>query len=201
MGNFKQENPLSFLADNLTKQDYHLVLISAAKVKLMCAEAALRGWISADPEALYEEAIRLSFEEKNVAGIAESLRLQEAGDVGTVLDAVQSVNHLLLSADEYLAQPKVKLSGSTEEKIKQVAYQRWLNGFMQHGVEAWSDWRRLGVPELKVGGYAEQSGITHIPYRRVLSTDDWDQNRDNYNAMVSAQGENSIDTRIWWDVK
>ena len=201
MGNFKQENPLSFLADNLTKQDYHLVLISAAKVKLMCAEAALRGWISADPEALYEEAIRLSFEEKNVAGIAESLRLQEAGDAGTVLDAVQSVNHLLLSADEYLAQPKVKLSGSTEEKIKQVAYQRWLNGFMQHGVEAWSDWRRLGVPELKVGGYAEQSGITHIPYRRVLSTDDWDQNRDNYNAMVSAQGENSIDTRIWWDVK
>ena len=95
----------------------------------------------------------------------------------------------------------MKLSGSTEEKIKQVAYQRWLNGFMQHGVEAWSDWRRLGVPELKVGGYAEQSGITHIPYRRVLSTDDWDQNRENYDAMVSAQGENSIDTRIWWDVK
>lgn len=198
MNNYKKDHPLSHLADNLTRQDLPLVLISAAKVQLMCAEAALRGWITADPEQLYEDAIRLSFEEKDVAGVAAALATQADG---TLLDEVQKVNHLYLDAEEYLAQPKVKLAGSVEEKIKQVAYQRWLNGFMQNGIEAWSDYRRLDVPELQVGGYAEANGVSHIPYRRVLSTDDWDQNRDNYTAMLKAQGENSVDTRIWWDVK
>lgn len=201
MSNYKKENPLSLLADNLTRQDYQMVLISAAKVKLMCAEAALRGWITASPEELYNDAIRLSFAEKDVAGIAESLRVKEVKGGTNQLDAVQKVNGLLLSADEYLAQPEVQLTGSTEDKINKVAYQRWLNGFMQNGVEAWSDWRRLGVPDLKVGGFAEKSNVTHIPYRRVLSTDDWDQNRDNYQTMIYQQGENSVDTRIWWDVK
>lgn len=201
MSIYKSENPLSLLADNLTQQDYQLVLISAAKVKLMAAEAALRGWISANPEQLYSDAIRLSYEEKDVAGIAGNLRMKEVEGGTNELDAVQKVNGLLLTADEYLAQPEVQLTGSTEDKIKKVAYQRWLNGFMQNGVEAWSDWRRLGVPDLKVGGFAEKSNVTHIPYRRVLSTDDWDQNRDNYQTMISQQGENSVDTRIWWDVK
>ena len=186
------QGKISELADNLTRRDLPLVIISAAKVKLMAAEAAVRGWISADANTLYQDAIRLSFEEKEVGAIAASL-----GDVFTL---VQAQNNLITDADEYLAQPAVQLTGSAAEKIEKIAYQRWLNGFMQDGVEAWSDWRRLNVPRLEVGEYAASNDVKHIPYRMVLSTDDWNQNKENYEKMVSAQGPNTVDTRIWWDV-
>lgn len=200
---YKVDNPLSLLADQLVIRNYNLVLISAAKVKLMCAEAAVRGWISADANALYEDAIRLSYEEKGVAAMVSRYQSEThvyGGAEVSILSTIQSQSKLCLTADEYLAQPSVKLTGSNQEKIEKIALQRWLNGFMQNGIEAWSDWRRLNVPKLDVGDFARINNITHIPYRMVLSTDDWDQNRDNYNAMVSEQGENSIDTRVWWDV-
>ena len=202
---------ISPLAKNLWANGADFVVFSAAKVKLMEAEAALRGWISADAAALYEEGIRLSFEEKDVEGaIAPYETATYTYEVGegtaktpitkTQLEWIQEQNHLTLNADDYLAQPLVQFSGSFDEKLEKIAMQRWLNGFLQNGVEAWSDWRRLNVPKLKAGAFAEASGITHVPYRKTYHTSDYQDNKAAHDAIVAAQGPDTIDTRVWWDV-
>lgn len=151
------------------QQNSPMVVISASHILLIAAEAAVRGWISADAAALYKEGVTASF-----------------GQYG--LDS---------QADAYLAQPAVAFTGSDKEKIEKIAMQRWLSNFMQDGVEAWSDWRRLNVPKLKPGSGAT---VTHIPYRRYYYPDDYITNMKNYEAAIAAQGPNTFDTRVWWDV-
>lgn len=150
------------------QQNSPVVVISPSHILLIQAEAAVRGWINADAEALYKQGITASFAQY-------ALETQ---------------------ADTYCEQPAIKLSGSTEEKITKIAMQRWLGNFMQDGVEAWSDWRRLNVPNLKPGPGAS---ITHIPYRRYYYPDDYVTNQANYDAAISAQGADNFDTRVWWD--
>ncbi|MDD7455681.1 MAG: SusD/RagB family nutrient-binding outer membrane lipoprotein [Bacteroidales bacterium] len=195
LATFKNTRNPSRLADRLIKIDAPFVMISAAKVKLMCAEAAVRGWISADANALYEDAIRLSFEEKGVAEELKNIQDDEEG-----WSKIQAKNALVTTVDAYLAQDAVKLTGTNAEKINKIAYQRWLNGFMQNGVEAWSDWRRLNVPALSAGHQAVSAGIQTVPYRMLYASDDTDQNRESFQEVIAAQGENEIYTRIWWDV-
>lgn len=150
------------------QQNSPMVVISPSHILLIEAEAAVRGWINADAEELYKQGITASFAQY-------ALETQ---------------------ADTYCEQAAIKLSGSTEEKIAKIAMQRWLGNFMQDGVEAWSDWRRLNVPNLKPGPGAS---ITHIPYRRYYYPDDYVTNQANYDAAISAQGADNFDTRVWWD--
>lgn len=100
-------------------------------------------------------------------------------------------------AEAYYNQPSVALSGNAQDKIEKIAMQRWIANFMHDGVEAWSDWRRLNVPALKPGTAA---AVTHIPYRRRYYPNDYNTNVENYEAAIAAQGEDSFDTRVWWDV-
>lgn len=151
------------------QQNSPMVVISPSHILLIEAEAAVRGWINADAEALYKQGITASFAQY-------ALETQ---------------------ADAYCEQPAIKLSGSTEEKIAKIAMQRWLGNFMQDGIEAWSDWRRLNVPNLKPGPGAS---ITHVPYRRYYYPDDYVTNQANYDAAISAQGADNFDTRVWWDI-
>lgn len=150
------------------KQDAPQILTTPSQVLLMCAEAAERGWISANSADLYKQAIVASFEQNGIDGA---------------------------QADAYCEQPDVKLEGSVDQRIAKIAMQRWLANYMQDGTEAWSDWRRLGVPDLKVG---ENTDEKHIPYRRYYAATDYIANKDNYNAAIALQGANNFDTKVWW---
>lgn len=150
------------------KQDAPLHIITPSHSLLICAEAAVRGWIVADAEALYK------------AGIEASFRQHE----------------LEYDLNAYCAQADVKFTGSEAEKIAKIAMQRWLANFMQDGIEAWSDWRRLGVPDLKPGPNAD---VTHIPYRRHYASDDFSPNQANYKEAIALQGPDNFDTRVWWN--
>lgn len=162
----------------LYNQDSPIIIISAARMKLTEAEAALRGWINADAKALYEEGIKLSFEAK-------------ADLVGATYDEAE--------LNAYLAQTGVKFEGTTDDKIKLIALQRWINGYLEDGIEAWSDWRRLDYPTLKPGPAVTE--WTHVPYRRVYSSDDKSANAEQFQKAIEEQGEDSYNTRVWWDVK
>ena len=151
------------------QQNSPIVIISPSHILLIEAEAATRGWISADPEELYKEGIKASFAQY---GLEDKF-------------------------DAYYAQADIKFDGSVTQKIEKIAMQRWLANYMQDGVEAWSDWRRLNVPKLYPGSAA---AVTHIPYRRVYYPDDYNTNLDNYNAAIAVQGADDMDTRVWWDV-
>lgn len=151
------------------QQNSPIVVISPSHILLIEAEAAVRGWINADPEALYKQGITASFGQYELEGEAAS----------------------------YCAQEAIQFKGTAAQKIEKIAMQRWLSNFMQDGVEAWSDWRRLNVPRLKPGPGAS---VTHIPYRRYYYPDDYTINRENYEAALALQGPDNFDTRVWWDI-
>ena len=156
-------------------QDAPWVLITPSYMYLLAAEAAVRGWISADPEVLYKAGIRASFD-------------QHPETAGYDLEA-------------YYNQPEVRLSGSREEKITKIGLQAWLANYMQDGVEAWSTWRRLNVPHLEPGEANANPELDHIPYRRCYSPTDFSTNQANYDAAIAVQGEDSFDTKVWWNRK
>ena len=164
------------------EQDAPMVVVPASHILLLEAEAAVRGWINADAEDLYRRGIQASFDYYDVVG-----SMDENDNSITYTDF-----------DGYMAQPKVQLTGSESEKIYKIAMQRWLANYLQNGMEAWSDWRRLNVPTLVPG---PAMVTTHIPYRRIYTNNDYNANMDNYNAAIAQQGEDTYDTRVWWDTK
>jgi hypothetical protein len=151
------------------QQNTEMVVISPSHILLIAAEAAVREWIFADAETLYKAGITASFGQY---GIADRI-------------------------EEYYAQDVIKFGGSDTEKIEKIAMQRWLDNFMQDGIEAESDWRRLNVPKIKPGPAAT---VTHVPYRRQYYTDSHTTNEDNFKTVIATQGPDNFDTRVWWDV-
>lgn len=82
--------------------------------------------------------------------------------------------------------------------LEQIGNQKWVALFL-NGYEAWAEWRRTGYPNLEPAVAAQnQSG--EIPVRQAYPVTERDLNETNYNEVVSRQGEDGLDTRIWWDV-
>ncbi len=164
-------NTLSTFKTKYYEQDAPAVLITPSVMLLAAAEAAERGWITASAQSLYEEAITAGLTQHGIS----------AGDVTA-----------------YLAEPKVAyLTGGTQdERIAQIAMQKWIASYLQDGIEAWSDFRRLGIPDLRPG---PNTTITALPRRKLYHTDDYNANKANYNAAIAAQGADAINTRVWWD--
>ncbi len=152
------------------KQDAPMTLVSASQVLLMATEAAHIGWISDDVKTLYQKAITASFTQNNI-------------------DAKK--------VDAYIAGADVALKGGTDD-IKKIAMQKWIANYMQDGVEAWSDWRRLQVPELKPGNIGSTS-VSHIPYRLRYAEADIVSNKANYETAIAAQGADDVNTKLWWN--
>ncbi len=160
----------------MLRQDAPLTMYSAARVMLVEAEAAVRGWISADAGELYRRAIAASFDAKGLTYTNDVL-------------------------DNYLSQDGVRWEGDTGRQIELIAMQRWINGYFEDCVEAWSDWRRLDYPVFETGPYAQSLGIMHIPYRMVYDSSDRSDTPAQYEEADRTQGADSPDTRLWWDTK
>lgn len=148
-------------------------VITTARTLLVEAEAAERGWISADANELYEAGIRASYEFSGAEGI-----------------------------EEYLTSEKVVLSNDTDEALEQIVMQRFLAGFLTDGIEAWSDWRRFNIPTLPIYEGQAAEGITVYPYRMAYSDNDKLYNEDNANAAINTylNGNDDRWERVWWDV-
>lgn len=90
----------------------------------------------------------------------------------------------------------VPLSTDAEVAMQQIAEEKWKALFLQ-GYEAWAEFRRLGYPQLTPP--AEPLNGDGIPVRQGYDLD-WSQsNEANYDAAVSAQGPDNLDTNLWWD--
>lgn len=103
------------------------VMLDAAEVHFLLAEAIERGFITGDAKEHYDAAIRASF---------------EYWDAG--------------SADTYLAQEKVDYSNAASGATWQekIGVQKWL-ALYNRGFDAWTSWRLLDFPALKKPDVAE----------------------------------------------
>lgn len=160
-----------------------------AEVEFMLAELAVRGWIGDSPETHYDAGVRAAMEylsfydEDGGTEIADS-------DINT-----------------YLANNPFNSGGIPDQQLEQINEQYWAAVFL-NGVEAWSNWRRSGYPDIEpalVDSNDPPAGNQtngEIP-RRLMYPEGTESvlNADNYSEVINRQGPNDMVTRVWWDVE
>ena len=171
--------------DNASPTASQTIIMDYAELLFILAEARERGFISVGDAALYyENGIKASFAyyvERVTAGGWTEI----ANDLGS------------FDVDAYIARAIVNLTGTPEEKLEKIALQKWIALFYT-GFEAWSDWRRTGMPEIVPGPDAANGGV--VPVRFQYPNDVKSTNNANYEAAVSRQGADDLNTKLWWDV-
>lgn len=161
------------------------VLLSYAEQQFTLAEAAERGFItggSAAAETHYLNGIKAQFEYYQA-----------------IVGDRYKDSYLQLSSDElvpdqtYYQQATVAYTGSQDEKLKKIWLQKWLALYMC-GFEPWSEVRRTGYPELKVGS----QGAGYLGHRALYPADEQRINAANYQQAVSWLGADDVKTKLWW---
>jgi hypothetical protein len=141
------------------------VLLSSFESLFLQAEAAQRGWIDGSAKSFYEQAIQESF------------------------------LYLSVPASEfasYNAQAAVDFDQAST-KIERIIEQKWLALNSVSSIEAWNDYRRLGLPSFP--GTAA-TGIHNRPLRFMYPETERGANGDN----AAAQGSDLMtQDKVWWD--
>lgn len=174
-----------------------IIVMSAAEVWFLRAEAALRGYTSEDVENCYKQGITVSFSQWDANGVSDYLESEEtpaayvdAFDKKFDADAPTSIT------------PKWDESAAPEQKLERIITQKWL-ALYPEGCEAWAEQRRTGYPRLiKVAVNNSGNTIsTDDMIRRVFFNQDYKtDNKALYDALVGKLGgADNGGTRLWWD--
>lgn len=142
------------------------LLMGAFESLFLQTEAAERGWINSNAGSLYNAAITASFQYLGVA----------------------------LPSD-YLDQESVDLA-EAGNRINRIIEQKWLALNTLNGIEAWSDYRRLGVPQIPQSLASPNMNPTYRPLRLGYRVSEISGNGDE----VAKQGTiNPFETPVFWD--
>lgn len=181
-----------------------LMWMNAAEVAFLKAEMAVNGWeVTGDAKALYEEGIRLSFEQYQATGY-DAYIANTAVPKGYA-DPLTSNSYS--PAAPYTVTVAWSDGLSPEQQREKIITQKWI-ALYPLGTEAWSEQRRTGYPRFyptPAGTNASnetnlpQEGASRIPFAPNEQT----RNADNYQAAVAllGAGGDRFGTRLWWDVK
>ncbi len=163
---------VSFPGMAMRAQGADLPIISMAEVHFMLAEAAQRGWnVSGSAQAHYESGIQASWEQWGVYNQSDF--------------------------QAYMNQSEVQYDANNWRQS--IGFQKWI-ALYPIGYQGWSEWRRLGYPELEPAPAAFEG--RDIPVRQGYPGSEPDLNSSNYQEAVSEQGDGSFDplaTHVWWD--
>lgn len=166
----------------LTDLDDPFYLQSYAEVEFMLAEAEVEWGIAPNSaQAHYEAGVRAAME-----------KLSRYDDGGAA-DIDQA------AIDEYLANGNPY---DPSRALEQINTQYWAVTF-PHGLEAWSNWRVTGYPQLDPPDEEGETG-GQIIRRLAYPQEEQDLNQENYNAARDRQGisqGNRLIARMWWDVE
>lgn len=155
------------------------VLLGYPEQQFILAEAAVRGWISADAEALYTSGVKGSFAFYEAYAEAYSDYVTEA------------------DADAYLSKPVNDFSQAADDnaKIELIVTQKYLQSFYQSGWTSFFDHLRTGYPSFR-----RPAGV-EVPYRWIYPQSEYNYNTDNVAAAIRSQfgeGNDKIDEMTWW---
>jgi hypothetical protein len=159
--------------------DAPTIFQSYAEVEYLLAEAALRGWGPGTPAEHYNK------------GVIASLQSQVLYPNG------MNVQDATTAANNYLAENPYT-GGDFETQMEQIHSQYWVSMFL-YSMEAFSNWRRTGYPELPPTNYASNQTGGVIPRRLLYPIAEQSLNTENYNAAIAVQGADLFLTRVWWD--
>lgn len=173
------------------------ILMTAAEVWFLRAEAALRGWTSESTEECYRLGVSTSFDQWGVkAGLYMLLNRPAA-------DYTDAFNPAFNIKARCKVTTKWSEAESNEIKLEKIITQKWLALFPE-GCEAWTEQRRTGYPRLFPVLYNNSPGNcidTETMIRRLHFPGKLkDTDMKLYNALVQKlQGADNAGTRLWWD--
>jgi len=153
-----------------------------SELQFILAEAAQKGYIDGGEsaaETYYLEGIKSSFE-YYASRIPDNYVWPTAEDI--IPDA------------SYYSQGVVSYVGTNEEKLEKIALQKWISLF-NCGFEAWSEWRRTGMPEILPG----PTTLGYVPVRFFYPLTEQAFNNDHYSEALGQQGADQLTTHVWWD--
>lgn len=151
------------------------IIMPASESFFLQAEAALRGWLSSDPKTLYQQGVTESFRIFHVPGYATA-------------------------AATYYSQPNDKnvnwnATTNFNERLALIIRQKWASENTLMAIEAYDDYRRLGLPAdipLSVSPYVD---VKQIPVRFLYPFSEYQTNAEN----VPQQAANANHTsKIFW---
>lgn len=164
------------------------VLINAAEVSFLVAEAMLKSGNDAAAKAAYIDGINKSVE------FYYGLRTISNDNTAPALVPTSPAE-----IADYVSSPGVNwdLATTEEEKLGLIATQKWIHYNVVEPVESWAEIRRLDAP-----GFIFQVDNANVqkqpPYRWLYATSEQTYNAKNYEAVKS---KDNLTTKIFWDVK
>jgi hypothetical protein len=167
-------------------------IVPAAYVLLAQAEAVQRGWwtSTSTAQALYEAGVQASFTQWG-AGSATSYL---SGPANFVSSTGAGANIGFLAAHPSI----VGADAITPTALTRIQLQRFIASYGD-GIQAWSEWRRTGIPNLKPTAYATNTP-KEIPRRFTYGVSEYSTNTPNANAAAAAiTGGDVMNSRVWWD--
>ena len=183
-------NPARPFAGNT--QTTSLVIVPAAYVLLSMAEAVQRGWVivpGQSAQTLYDAGVTASFSQWGASGIAGYL----AGAANFSTGAGGGSN---IGTNSYGS--IVGSDALTPTPLSRIHLQRYIASFGD-GIQAWSSWRRSGVPNLKPTTFATNTP-KEIPRRYTFGTGEYANNPAKVAAAAARlTGGDIASARIWWD--
>lgn len=207
----KQQVPY-YSGVNLTKTS-PIVLFNAAETYFLMAEAALNGWNvgGQTPEQLYNKGVQTSFEQFNIGAEAAATYLQNSKKRGAFTDPY----HPELNDEKFSSEITVNWAdaeGDKEKQLSKIISQKWLAMFPYNTIEAWTEWRRTGYPNMlpslnnRSAGLVEQihqvNGKDQGGMRRLtFGITDWnnkDMGPNMEQAVEYLGGPDSYSTNLWW---
>jgi hypothetical protein len=145
-------------------------LVTYSQTQLLLAEAAFREWVSGDPAAYYENAIRADMERISSDYVDTEIPASEI--------------------DAYVAAHPLDLGNALEE----INNEYWVASFMSPN-ESWSNFRRSGYPAIPPNPL--KGDLTSEDFfRRLLYPESELNLNPNYDDGTLPD---IMDTRMWWD--
>lgn len=164
-----------------------LVRLGYAEQNFILAEAALRGWISADASVYYKKAI-----EASLRFISSKTPDDEKYHYGRkITDAVIAST---------LSNVKIQLDGTKEQNLEKIITQKYVASFLQNPYEAFYDYRRTGYPVLPINpGTNMNTEKDKIPVRWMYPDVEYSYNKANVEEAVKRQfgGVDEVNKVMW----
>ncbi|MEP7164609.1 MAG: SusD/RagB family nutrient-binding outer membrane lipoprotein [Ferruginibacter sp.] len=193
---FTNANPTyaKFLRADLREAGDPVVIVSAASSLLAAAEGVERGWVNTgSAAALYNQGITESFAQWGVSGAAAYIAS------GAANYATGTGGGSNIGSNPYGS--VVGANALTTTPLERIALQRYL-AYYPDGIQAWSEWRRTGIPHLTATIFATNSDAgKQIPIRYVYSTvGDYSLNPIHVaEAAGRLTGGDKMNSHIWWN--
>jgi len=162
------------------------IILSYSEVQFTLAEAAEKGYIPGGSTAA---------ETYYLNGIKDQFKYYASRIPANYATSYLKITPASITADEnYFRQDAVAYTGTTDKKLEKIAVQKWISLYLV-GFEAWSEWRRTGIPNIPVGPV----GPGFVPRRMFYPADELRINEANYKQAVSWLGADDLKSHVWWD--